>query len=873
MSVINTNYLAMVSQNNLQKSQSALGTAIERLSSGMRINSAKDDAAGQAIANRFSANINGLTQASRNANDGISIAQTTEGSLNEINNNLQRIRVLSVQAANGSNSQTDLDSIQAEIQQRLGEINRVSEQTQFNGVKVLGDTAATLNVQVGAQDGQTIEIKLREINASQLGLGSFNVNGTSTGALTTVDLTQAGTGTTTTPGGVVAAKVQANSFTGATTPPTGSGITAELNGGGKIDVYGVTATPGTYAIEASDGNFYKVTENTSTGQWFWDSSDAGSVVAKADLNATPELYTAANSTANTNAVAAGFNNGGAAGTGVTQIGISSKVSGDVSGINVTGLSAGATVGDISFDAANGKYYAQISGAATGSDNGFYEISVDSTTGAATGALAPAGVQATLPAGATTLTSKIDASGITGGAGSVLEGLGFDAAASINSLAYDSANGKYYAEVSGDAANDGFYEITIAADGTASMAAGTVPAVAGSGDNAGANLAAISGTAAAATRTVAAAGTADVAIDFAAGLFARNDVNNAATANQAGDTLTQLYAAKGTDGNYYEVEATFTLNPAATKGSTNIADYTASYSINVSAGGATQVSAQNVDGAIDGTAGKQLTLAQSGVMQPNNDDLYNLEYSVEVDTAGGTTGLYAVNDGAGKATGEYAIKGTDGRYYQAKLETDAGGAFTGKASWTTDTASADYKVIDSANIGAAASSLTNADTTATVTGKYTGLAAGQSLVSYQDSKGATQHLIQTGTGDSATYVKATLATADATTGNIAVSATQVDGKDVAVTIRSTDPLKALDAALQNVDNLRSELGAVQNRFQSTIANLSNTVTNLSAARSRIEDADYAVEVSNMTRAQILQQAGTSVLAQANQVPQTVLSLLR
>ncbi len=92
-------------------------------------------------------------------------------------------------------------------------------------------------------------------------------------------------------------------------------------------------------------------------------------------------------------------------------------------------------------------------------------------------------------------------------------------------------------------------------------------------------------------------------------------------------------------------------------------------------------------------------------------------------------------------------------------------------------------------------------------------------------------------------------------------------------RTEDPLAKLDAALAQVDALRGELGAVQNRFQSTIANLGNTVTNLSSARSRIEDADYAVEVSNMTRAQILQQAGTSVLAQANQVPQGVLSLLR
>ena len=175
MSVINTNVLALNSQNNLTKSQGALGTAIERLSSGMRINSAKDDAAGQAIANRFTANIKGLTQATRNANDGISIAQTTEGSLNEINDNLQRVRELSVQAANGSNSSSDLKSIQAEINQRLDEIDRVSKETQFNGVQVLGDGASSLKVQVGAHDNESITIGLRAINRETLGLDGFTV--------------------------------------------------------------------------------------------------------------------------------------------------------------------------------------------------------------------------------------------------------------------------------------------------------------------------------------------------------------------------------------------------------------------------------------------------------------------------------------------------------------------------------------------------------------------------------------------------------------------------------------------------------------------------------------------------------------------------
>ena len=173
--VINTNSLSLLTQNNLNKSQSALGSAIERLSSGLRINSAKDDAAGQAIANRFTSNIKGLTQASRNANDGISIAQTTEGALNEINNNLQRVRELSVQAANGSNSGSDLQSIQDEIDQRLSEINRVAEQTDFNGKKVLSKNGQ-LTIQVGANDGETITIDLQKIDKTELGLDKLDVS-------------------------------------------------------------------------------------------------------------------------------------------------------------------------------------------------------------------------------------------------------------------------------------------------------------------------------------------------------------------------------------------------------------------------------------------------------------------------------------------------------------------------------------------------------------------------------------------------------------------------------------------------------------------------------------------------------------------------
>ncbi|EKS6393903.1 TPA: FliC/FljB family flagellin [Enterobacter hormaechei] len=173
---INTNSLSLITQNNINKNQSALSSSIERLSSGLRINSAKDDAAGQAIANRFTSNIKGLTQAARNANDGISVAQTTEGALSEINNNLQRIRELTVQSQTGTNSDSDLSSIQDEIKSRLSEIDRVSGQTQFNGVNVLAKDGK-MNIQVGANDGETITIDLKKIDSKTLGLDSFNVNG------------------------------------------------------------------------------------------------------------------------------------------------------------------------------------------------------------------------------------------------------------------------------------------------------------------------------------------------------------------------------------------------------------------------------------------------------------------------------------------------------------------------------------------------------------------------------------------------------------------------------------------------------------------------------------------------------------------------
>lgn len=185
--VINTNTMSLQTRFNLNKSQNALSTAIQRLSSGLRINSAKDDAAGQAIATRFTANIRGLTQAARNANDGISLAQTAEGGMDEITNNIQRIRELTVQALNDSNTVSDRQSIQDEIKQRLAEIDRIATQTSFNGKPVLS-SSDTINIQVGANDGQIIQVTLMDLSTSSLHIDTLDVTSIVSGATTPVVL-------------------------------------------------------------------------------------------------------------------------------------------------------------------------------------------------------------------------------------------------------------------------------------------------------------------------------------------------------------------------------------------------------------------------------------------------------------------------------------------------------------------------------------------------------------------------------------------------------------------------------------------------------------------------------------------------------------
>ncbi|WP_129135844.1 flagellin [Luteimonas sp. YGD11-2] len=286
MSVINTNTISLNAQRNLATNSASLSTSIQRLSSGLRINSAKDDAAGLAISERFTTQVRGMNQAARNANDGISLAQTAEGALGEIGNNLQRIRELAVQSRNATNSSSDREALDAEVTQLKAEIQRVSEQTSFNDKKLLDGSFTAQAFQVGANQGQTITIaSIANANTAVLGdwtAPTANVATATGGALATqtggATFAQIGTGDLVINGTNVLLSASAPDATGesqaarmvsAINNANISGVTAELNedGDGVIlnsasDIEIVATAAGTASSGIANGT---VTANEVVG--------------------------------------------------------------------------------------------------------------------------------------------------------------------------------------------------------------------------------------------------------------------------------------------------------------------------------------------------------------------------------------------------------------------------------------------------------------------------------------------------------------------------------------------------------------------------------------------------------------------------------
>ena len=378
-SVINTNIASLNAQRNLNTSQSALATSLQRLSSGLRINSAKDDAAGLAISERMSAQINGLNQAARNANDGISLSQTAEGALSEVTNNLQRMRELAVQSANATNSSTDRAALQNETSQLIAEIDRVAVQTSFNSVNLLDGTFSNQQFQVGAYANQTISITSiassrttalgasysasvtgGAVTAAAFAVGDLTING--------VDVLGAGAASIAKDAKAIAAQINAAS---------GTNVTATANAN---NVAGAAMTPaattGTFTING-------VTTGTITTLGVSGAADRAAVISGINAISGATGVTAVDS--------------GADGTGVSLV----AADGRNITIAATGTLTGASTG--------------IGGAAT--NRSTITLSTTSSAGITVGGVAPAkaGLTAATTASALsgTAISNLDISSVSG----------------------------------------------------------------------------------------------------------------------------------------------------------------------------------------------------------------------------------------------------------------------------------------------------------------------------------------------------------------------------------------------------------------------------------------------------------------------------
>lgn len=261
---VNTNIMALNAQNQLSSSQSEMKTAMERLSSGLRINSAKDDAAGLAISERLTSQVNGLNQAVRNANDGISLAQTAEGAMQESTNILQRMRELSIQSANGTNGASDRAALQAEVSQLQEELTRIADTTSFGGKSLLDGTFQTQTLQVGAEANQTISFGLQSARAEDIGRTTLDMGGTALGKM--VAGSAGGTVPTSTVAGTSFELTGEDGSAAITYAPENSAAQIATAINGKTSDTGITATA-TNAVQidnlagAADGDAISLTLN------------------------------------------------------------------------------------------------------------------------------------------------------------------------------------------------------------------------------------------------------------------------------------------------------------------------------------------------------------------------------------------------------------------------------------------------------------------------------------------------------------------------------------------------------------------------------------------------------------------------------------
>lgn len=729
---IQTNVPSLVAQQYRSRAVASLGTAIERLGSGMRINSAKDDAAGQAIGNRLSGQINGQAAAHRNANDGISLAVTAEGALSSINERLQRIRELTVQGVSGALNQRDRDTIQGEINTNLKEIDRLVGQSHFNGHHLLDGSAGKVGLQVGAFDRQQLEVDLSSVfNVEMLGLKDFYISGIA-GDVYDIDTL-----------GDRAINVRLDK--------PGTTVNYRTQSGGTLH-------PDTKLMSSAAGHYVQSVDSLGRVVHYAANQSAHSVTATQTSEVNVTAYTG------------------------TYLEERDSITGirwedaDKTFVGASGDAFAPGANPVAIqNTESGHYYIRV----TEDGEEFYFQASMSTTSEWIGVTRIDNVTmqadpTALRYTTTTYSEPLD------------EVLGFD--------------------LTGADALPAGAELVADADGNFYL---RTP------DGSGFVYQPVS-----------------VSTEEIDGEQALNITNIGTPRYQLDDEHLQLVNASSTVANVALTDIgalDITLPDAAV-----VADQNGAYYLRNLSGSSAQFHRAKIETVInsDGSV-TSMNISDNGHARTLND-------------VGSVSGTSTVSFNA-TLPPNIEIRYVD---YTGKVHHDV----LGKDEYGNYI----LNIPEHGNGWARTATLVQVDNLE------------DHLIS-QDG----DILVKTvnGGGDVIIYHAMDF-----------YSITDVDDDyDTIIEIRETggeirlrqprDPLAALDRAIAQIDSKRSELGAIQNRLESVISNLSNSNIQLSAARSRIMDTDYAVEVSNMTRAQILQQASTSVLAQANQIPQTVLLLLQ
>jgi len=715
MSVINTNTKALAAQGSLSNVNNKLAVSMERLSTGLRINSAKDDAAGLAITNRMTSDIRGFAVAIRNANDGISMAQTAEGAIGQVTDMLQRMRELAVQSSNGSMNADNRAASQLEVAQLKAQIDDVAKQTNFNSIKLLDGSAGAIKLQTGVRAGELMTMSVDSVQTKDIGLGS-RASLTSTG------------------------------FSGS------PGALAKNTAAGDLVLNGVTIR----ASSASDDTL--------------SSSDkSSSAIAKAAAI-----------------------NAASAQTGVVAVLGNTTVGG-------TAMSGAGAAGAIT-----------INGVATASI----------TTTSDMGANRALAVNAINAISAQTGVRAVDTGDVNKGVVLVA-----DDARNIK-VAFGGSQTAAFTGVGAAAVYTGNYLLSSTTNSPITVSSSSNGNLVNAGLTAGTYSA-----------NVSAMTSVDREVAAAAPATGTTGLLQAGTLRINGTSI--VAASTADDPASADTNAAGTAITSSTKAASAIA-IAAAINKATATTGVTATAAPNVvtGTAYTATSGTGKSLSLNGVtiaLDTLTTSSTRSDVATLINTKAGETGVVAVDNGTG-----LTLTAADGRNISIGSDT------------TYDA------------LGIKDSAFYNNSTYATA---QSGAKTTYARVTLQSDKSFT---VEGGSDGNDNFGKLGFKTG--TYGGVD-NGVKVASIDISTQSGAQVALTALDAALKSVSLNQAKLGAFQNRLDAVVSNLNEVSQNMSASRSRIEDTDYAAETTNLAKSQIIQQAATAMLAQANQSSQTVLSLLK